>query len=201
MNYTKEELEDLILNKKISYRELGRINNVSDTYIKKVAKNLGIQLPVRAKFPENWKHNNKQKKKRCKFCDLEIENRQSLYCSFKCMGLATKNKTKLKYDDAVKNNENIAKYCNISTFKPYILEEQDYKCAICKISQEWNGLPLVFVLDHIDGKADNNKRSNLRCVCPNCDSQLPTFKSKNKNSDRKDRYLLNYKNIKNEGKG
>ena len=38
------------------------------------------------------------------------------------------------------------------------------------------------------GTAKNNKRDNLRCICPNCDSQLDTYKSKNKHSDRKFRY-------------
>ena len=42
----------------------------------------------------------------------------------------------------------------------------------------------MFVLDHIDGNADNNNRENLRLICPNCDSQLDTYKSKNKNSAR-----------------
>lgn len=42
----------------------------------------------------------------------------------------------------------------------------------------------MFVLEHIDGNADNNSRINLRLVCPNCDSQLATFKSKNKHSAR-----------------
>lgn len=46
------------------------------------------------------------------------------------------------------------------------------------------GKPLVFIVDHIDGKASNNRRDNLRCICPNCDSQSDTYKSKNKNSDR-----------------
>lgn len=49
-------------------------------------------------------------------------------------------------------------------------------------------------MDHINGDAANNKRENLRLICPNCDSQLDTFKSKNKNSARKERYLKNYKN-------
>lgn len=40
------------------------------------------------------------------------------------------------------------------------------------------------ILDHIDGDASHNTRENLRCVCPNCDSQLDTYKSKNKNGSR-----------------
>ena len=38
---------------------------------------------------------------------------------------------------------------------------------------------IIFILDHIDGNASNNSRENLRLICPNCDSQLDTYKSKN----------------------
>lgn len=47
------------------------------------------------------------------------------------------------------------------------------------------GKSLVFIIDHIDGDASNNKRENIRMICPNCDSQTETFKSKNKNSKRR----------------
>jgi hypothetical protein len=80
-------------------------------------------------------------------------------------------------------------------FKKYILDEQNEKCNICGIDNFWNDKPLKFILDHIDGNAANNTRNNLRLICHNCDSQLDTYKSKNKNSARKNRYLLNYKNI------
>ena len=69
-------------------------------------------------------------------------------------------------------------------YRSYILRQQNNKCAICHITNEWNDKPLVFVLDHIDGDATNNVRTNLRLTYPNCDSQLDTFKSKNKNSKR-----------------
>lgn len=74
-----------------------------------------------------------------------------------------------------------------SVIRDYILESQNSRCAICGIENSWQGQELKFVLDHIDGDASNNWESNLRLVCPNCDSQLPTFKSKNKNSARSHR--------------
>jgi len=72
----------------------------------------------------------------------------------------------------------------MQSYKKWFLKEQDYKCAICNAPNVWNSMELVFILDHIDGNADNNERSNLRLVCPNCDSQLDTYKSKNKDSAR-----------------
>lgn len=69
-------------------------------------------------------------------------------------------------------------------FREYILEQQDHCCAICGIPNTWNAKSLTFVLDHINGNAAQSNRENLRLICPNCDSQLDTYKSKNKNSAR-----------------
>ena len=66
----------------------------------------------------------------------------------------------------------------------YILEDQQHKCAICGIQDKWNGQELHFILDHIDGNAADSSRDNVRLICPNCDSQLDTYKSRNKNSAR-----------------
>ena len=58
-------------------------------------------------------------------------------------------------------------------------ETVPYRCAICDLGQIWNGKPLTLRLDHINGNNRDNRRENLRWVCPNCDSQLPTYSGKN----------------------
>jgi hypothetical protein len=68
--------------------------------------------------------------------------------------------------------------------RAYVLAEQKGLCLICGLDREWNGAPLKFVFDHIDGDATNNRRENLRLICPNCDSQLPTFKARNRGNGR-----------------
>jgi len=66
----------------------------------------------------------------------------------------------------------------------HLFEQQTGRCAICCGEAEWNGAPLTLVLDHVDGDSTNNSRANLRLVCPNCDSQLPTFKARNRGKGR-----------------
>lgn len=61
----------------------------------------------------------------------------------------------------------------------HIGDEQSWCCAICGTPNVWQGSELRLVLDHIDGDSTNNHRNNLRLVCPNCDSQLPTYKNRN----------------------
>lgn len=53
------------------------------------------------------------------------------------------------------------------------------KCQICGLDPHWNGTRLVLVLDHINGKSDDNRIENLRLLCPNCNSQTSTFAGKN----------------------
>lgn len=52
-------------------------------------------------------------------------------------------------------------------------------CAICGLLPIWNSQPLVLRLDHVNGVHDDARINNLRLVCPNCDSQLPTFAGRN----------------------
>jgi hypothetical protein len=192
MKYNIEELKKFI-DEKLSFVEIGKRTGYSDVYVRKLLINLGLFIPRNIKR-KNSKHLKPFKK--CLHCNNSCINKNSKYCSKECESDFKKSK---KYKDFLENNEKYcrANYSPTNTFKQQFLQEQDNKCDICKIPNEWNGKSLVFVLDHIDSNAANNKRENLRCICPNCDSQLDTYKSKNKNSARKERYLLNYKNTNN----
>jgi hypothetical protein len=64
--------------------------------------------------------------------------------------------------------------------KAKILEEQQNACLHCGLT-EWQGNPITFELDHIDGNRNHNVRSNLRALCPNCHSQTSTWRKGWKN--------------------
>lgn len=184
----KEELEDLILVKHFSYEAIGRMYNISGAGVKKIALSLGIKLEQRRIINQKetfGKGVSKVPTGRCPNCNKEVKlyaSRMSTFCSFKCQH---EYHHKLKYQKLIEGDPSImrATYSPVP-FKKDILEEQGGVCAICGCKPEHNNKPLVFILDHIDGHASNNKRDNLRMICPNCDSQLDTYKSKNKHGDR-----------------
>lgn len=129
----------------------------------------------------------------CKGCNKEIitkgysYNYKNLYCSNACqMALVTK---KRKERDLKLFNEGKLKY---RLYIYDILVERDgNKCSECGIN-EWQGKPIRLWVDHKDGNATNNLPSNLRLVCPNCDSQSDTFGAKNKGNGRKSHGLNSY---------
>ncbi len=45
-------------------------------------------------------------------------------------------------------------------------------CAICGIEPVWNKQKLVLEIDHINGVRTDDRRENLRFLCPNCHSQV-----------------------------
>jgi len=106
----------------------------------------------------------------CLNCNGKINRGGSKYCSNKCQH------EKQMFDAIDKGTY------SFRTAKKY-LTHVDPSCKICGI-KDWNGKGLVLVMDHIDGDSTNNSLENLRLVCPNCDSQLPTFKNRNKGKGR-----------------
>jgi hypothetical protein len=76
--------------------------------------------------------------------------------------------------------------------KRYLREKFDNKCCLCgwsRVNVITGQVPLV--ADHIDGNWRNNAESNLRLICPNCDSLTATYAGLNRGNGRKKRVLSN----------
>lgn len=69
-----------------------------------------------------------------------------------------------------------------SSVKSYILKHKiiEEKCDKCEQLPMWKGEKLVLILDHVNGVPNDNRLENLRFLCPNCNSQTPTFGARNK---------------------
>ena len=145
---------------------------------------------------------------KCQYCEKEINNKGSMVAHEKCCqqnpnrvkharsekagaqkGSVPWNAGKKtgrpafydeKYPDEVV-------FCENSTYTRHSVKARirnrnliEYHCAICGIEPMWHGQPMPLILDHINGVNNDNRLENLRFVCSNCDSQLPTYKAKNK---------------------
>lgn len=134
-------------------------------------------------------YNNLQRVKKlgvfqCVVCGKEkIKTRQTQnkYCSLQCQATLTKKTAVELWLSGV--DSGIRKQSTAGFIKRYLLEQQNNKCAHCGIT-EHNGKPLVLELEHKDGDSDNNRPENLECLCPNCHSQTPTYKNRNKGKGR-----------------
>jgi hypothetical protein len=122
--------------------------------------------------------------KHCKNCGRDFHNSHSitLCCSPECA-------TKLRWKEHCEKIEkqgyfypiNHNKLVNSKSVRKYLIEKYGNKCFLCNLNaSDWHGSPLVLIVDHINGHANDWGISNIRLVCPNCDTQLPTFKARNK---------------------
>lgn len=123
----------------------------------------------------------------CVYCGKLNKDRKNVagkYCSNQCRGSHSKQLTLQRW------LENPVKVKRI-TVRNYLLEKFGYKCNCCGLS-DWMNKPITLWVDHIDGNATNNHPDNFQLVCPNCDSQQPTFGGKNYGKGRKSLGLPSY---------
>lgn len=118
----------------------------------------------------------------CRSCGSPLERRsQKVYCSNACQGSARRKASTKRW---LESGQAYIISLPSHYIRLYLIEAQSGCCAICGAASVWQELPLTLIMDHIDGNPTNNRRDNLRLVCPNCDSQLPTFKSRNRGNGR-----------------
>ena len=125
----------------------------------------------------------------CQGCGASLPGRRSRkYCSNACQRASERKRHVALW---LETGQGFAGTAPGHYMRSYIFDDQGGRCAVCDLEAAWNGHALTFVLDHVDGDASNNMRENLRLVCPNCDSQLTTYKFRNRGrgrSWRRDRY-------------
>ncbi len=137
-------------------------------------------------------YNNRIKPKRikqmktCIFCKQQFQalhSHNQKYCNKQCLAAHRDHEININgFGDGHYHNASIRKY---------LVRKHGNFCMICGQSgDDWNGKPITLIVDHIDGKSNNNKLDNLRIVCPNCDCQLPTYKAKNKGNSTRSYFIV-----------
>ena len=83
--------------------------------------------------------------------------------------------------------ENFLGHVNNKEIKKYLFDKniKINKCELCGQDENWKGMKISLILDHINGINNDNRLENLRIVCPNCDAGLPTFKGRNRKKKEK----------------
>ncbi|GAA2432677.1 hypothetical protein GCM10010405_14530 [Streptomyces macrosporus] len=55
-----------------------------------------------------------------------------------------------------------------------------YRCVLCGNQGEWLGVPMTLQIDHVNGAPHDNRRENLRYLCPNCHATTGTWCRRNR---------------------
>lgn len=133
--------------------------------------------------------NPKKLRPKCPVCLKETERSFYKYCSNKCQqeyqyGVYIE-RWKEGKESGLMSLGLVSRY-----IKKYLRRKFGDKCCICgwsEINPKLGYSPLI--ADHKNGDWRNNKESNLRLLCPNCDSLTPTFAGLNKGNSKRVRLI------------
>lgn len=185
----KTELERLINIEHVSYEEIGRKYNVSGVAIKKAAKRLGINIPIRRAInPKETFRRGTAKKGICLNCGKEIilyESTNGKFCSAKCQNDFAHKKYLTEWKNGNIDGTTCGGYGVSKHIRRYLFEKFNNSCQLCgwsEVNKYTGSIPLQ--IHHIDGNCTNNKEENLQLLCPNCHSLTENFGSKNKNATK-----------------
>lgn len=128
------------------------------------------------------KNRTKKTINKCAWCQ---KNAKRKYCSRECCGLSFRHKPIMLWKTG-KHAGWIGKKATLSnTIRQYLKSVRGSACSVCGWDKYHpiDGRSLTEI-DHIDGNAKNCHESNRRILCPNCHSEISTFRARNKNSSR-----------------
>jgi hypothetical protein len=119
---------------------------------------------------------------KCAFCDEEYvkSNTKSKFCSMRCSSDNRLKLTEQKFHEGEVKDRKLIHRC--------LVDRDGDKCSVCGI-ESWNEKSIRLWVDHINGNAADNRPTNFRLICPNCESQSDTFSGKNCGRGRKSRGL------------
>lgn len=112
----------------------------------------------------------------CRDCPAKFKKRMNSHKKL-CDSCTRKGVLAIPLEEVLVENSTYSRY----NLKKRLLKAgfMPYVCGECGRGPEWNGKPLTLVLDHKNGVNNDNRAENLRYLCPNCNSQMPTFAGRN----------------------